>query len=35
MKNQEIKGSFTLGSLFYKQKGVFHGIFDGSLTDYI
>ena len=34
MKNQEIKGGFTLGPLFYKYMGVFHGIFDGFLVDY-
>ena len=34
MKNQEIKGSFTLEPLFYKKMGVFYGIFDGFLVDY-
>ena len=27
--------SFTLGPPFYKQMGVFHGIFDETLVDYI
>ena len=34
MKKQQIKGSFLFGSPFYKQMGVFHGIFDGFLVDY-
>ena len=27
--------SIKLGSLFYKQRGLFHGIFDGYLVNYI
>ena len=27
--------SIKLGSVFYKQRGLFHGIFDGYLVNYI
>ena len=35
MKDEEFKDSFIPEPAFYKQMGVFHAIFDGSLVDYI